>query len=142
VRAPDAVTRWRQLRDAIDAAIQQADAVKLPPETRATLQKFIAAVVVTYTYPRALALRGMFQMVRAPFTVHYETGRICVPIDPTTMDTVDVDRLPKVQSLVDGTATLDPYLDYFKRFVDGCCARAAAADSAAPITVPPPPPPT
>jgi len=135
--APDAATRWRQLREAVDNAIAQADAAKLPPETRMALEVFIPAVVITYTYPRLDVKMSecLYGWQKAPFSVHLVTGRIRVPIDPATVDDFVLDRVPLVRSLAASrdTAALAPYLDTFQRFVDGCCTAAArGADTAHP----------
>ena len=137
--APDATTRWRQLRELFAGAIEQAAAAKLPPETRTALEVFIPAVVIFYTYPRLCVTIFKDSWVKAPFSVNLTSGRIRVPIDPATVDDFNPDKVPLVKLLTGrggaatgtGTAALAPYLDYFQRFVDGCTGAVHRTDDAA-----------
>jgi len=138
-RAPDAATRWQQLRKAIGDALEQA--AKLPPKTRAALQSFIPAVVFTYTYPRVAmpAAPSLSFWVRTPFSVHPDTRRVRVPLVPATVDGLNPDELlPTVATLASsiGAAVLAPFIEIFDRFVDGCVRHRAGA--VARLEVPPP----
>lgn len=105
-------------------------------------------VVLEHTYPRldAAVSRHRNHLLKAPFCVHPGTGRVCVPVDPASVDEFDPFDVPTVTELlaeVDAAAEeravegkgdsggadehrrapdwektrLRPYVEYFRRFV-------------------------
>ncbi|PNS14296.1 hypothetical protein CAC42_6809 [Sphaceloma murrayae] len=90
-----------------------------------------------YTYPRldAEVSKKLNHLLKSPFVIHPGTGRVCVPIDVGRVDEFDPFAVPTVQELLgeidawrgeEGEkvqdwqkTSLKPYVDYFKRFVDG-----------------------
>ncbi|OAQ98381.1 hypothetical protein LLEC1_01490 [Akanthomyces lecanii] len=101
-------------------------------------------IVLEYTYPRLdiEVSKKLNHLLKSPFVVHPGTGRVCVPIDTSsddTMENFDPLGVPTVQSLLaeidawkcsdDGGAapavadwektSLKPYVEYFRSFVAG-----------------------
>ncbi|ATY63808.1 DNA primase small subunit [Cordyceps militaris] len=104
-------------------------------------------IVLEYTYPRLdiEVSKKLNHLLKSPFVVHPGTGRVCVPIDTSSDDTVeafDPLAVPTVQGLLaeidawqgkNGEASADsapavadwektslkPYLEYFRSFVAG-----------------------
>jgi DNA primase small subunit len=59
-------------------------------------------IVLQYTYPRidAEVSKHRNHLLKAPFCVHPKTGRLCVPVDPETIDEFDPERVPTVGQLL------------------------------------------
>ena len=58
--------------------------------------------MLQYTYPRldAEVSKHRNHLLKAPFCIHPKTGRVCVPVDPRTVDKFDPARVPTVQQLL------------------------------------------
>lgn len=58
--------------------------------------------MLQYTYPRldAEVSKHRNHLLKAPFCVHPKTNRICVPVDPKTVDDFDPDDVPTVGQLL------------------------------------------
>ncbi|TQV98234.1 hypothetical protein V2A60_008005 [Cordyceps javanica] len=102
-------------------------------------------IVLEYTYPRLdiEVSKKLNHLLKSPFVVHPGTGRVCVPIDTTSDETIarfDPLGVPTVQGLLaeidawqddDGEGStpsakadwektsLKPYVEYFRSFVAG-----------------------
>lgn len=97
-------------------------------------------IVLEYTYPRLdiEVSKKLNHLLKSPFVVHPGTGRVCVPIDTTSYETIesfDPLEVPTVQGLLaeidawkgeEGETksvadwektSLKPYVDYFRTFV-------------------------
>jgi DNA primase small subunit len=59
-------------------------------------------IILQYTYPRidAEVSKHRNHLLKAPFCVHPKTGRICVPVDPETIDEFDPELVPTVGQLL------------------------------------------
>lgn len=59
-------------------------------------------VILQYTYPRldAEVSKHRNHLLKAPFCIHPKTGRVCVPVDPATVDDFDPERVPTVVQLL------------------------------------------
>lgn len=59
-------------------------------------------IIIQYTYPRldAEVSKHRNHLLKAPFCVHPKTGRICVPVDPKTIDDFDPETVPTVGQLL------------------------------------------
>ncbi|CDO71109.1 hypothetical protein BN946_scf184844.g113 [Trametes cinnabarina] len=97
-------------------------------------------IVLQYTYPRldAEVSKHRNHLLKAPFCVHPKTGRVCVPVDPRTIDKFDPEEVPTVTQLLreldshahaeNGTAehhsdwertSLKPYVEMLDKHVMG-----------------------
>lgn len=93
-----------------------------------------------YAYPRldAEVSKKLNHLLKSPFVIHPGTGRVCVPIDTEKVEEFDPFSVPTVQQLLGEIdewvakseedkeriqdwqkTSLRPYVEYFKRFVDG-----------------------
>jgi len=113
-------------------------------------------VRLEYTYPRldAEVSKKLNHLLKSPFVIHPGTGRVCVPIDVRRVEEFDPLGVPTVQQLLDEIdawkgeeedgvedgdevagrgkvqdwqkTSLRPYVEYFRRFVDGLMKDEAA----------------
>ncbi|KAI9685697.1 MAG: hypothetical protein M1822_004257 [Bathelium mastoideum] len=99
-------------------------------------------IVLEYSYPRldAEVSKKLNHLLKSPFCVHPGTGRVCVPIDTSKVETFDPFYVPTVTDLLaeidawsgdeakEGNeeakkvqdwekTSLKPYVDYFRGFV-------------------------
>ncbi|KAI0367395.1 prim-pol domain-containing protein [Pilatotrama ljubarskyi] len=91
--------KWQDLEDAI-AERARAKNVRGPSQAQLTAAK--EDIVLQYTYPRldAEVSKHRNHLLKAPFCVHPKTGRVCVPVDPRTVDKFDPRAVPTVQGLL------------------------------------------
>jgi len=59
-------------------------------------------IIIHYMYPRldAEVSKHRNHLLKAPFCVHPKTGRVCVPVDPETVDAFDPANVPTVGQLI------------------------------------------
>ncbi|KAI0941984.1 hypothetical protein AcW1_009677 [Taiwanofungus camphoratus] len=69
---------------------------------RISLQAALEDIILQYTYPRldAEVSKHRNHLLKAPFCVHPKTGRVCVPVDPDSIDSFRPERVPTVGQLL------------------------------------------
>ncbi len=75
-------------------------------------------VVFTFTYPRfdTKVTAGLNHLLKAPFCVHPKTGRICVPINPASVEEFRIEQVPTLDQLIGGSyQNIDHYVQEFER---------------------------
>lgn len=83
-------------------------------------------VVFRYVYPRLdiNVSKSLNHLLKSPFVVHPSTGNVCVPINPKTIESFDLARVPKLSSIMaqlDAGTTTDmdtAVADFRKLFLD------------------------
>ncbi|TCD64098.1 hypothetical protein EIP91_004540 [Steccherinum ochraceum] len=80
-----------------------------PPE-HDIMKAAIEDIILQYTYPRldAEVSKHRNHLLKAPFCVHPKTGRVCVPVDPSSIDSFDPEKVPKVMDLLDELDMVPP----------------------------------
>jgi len=71
-------------------------------DDRVPMKHAMEDIILQYTYPRidAEVSKHRNHLLKAPFCVHPKTGRICVPVDPETIDEFDPELVPTVGQLL------------------------------------------
>jgi len=66
-----------------------------------TDRNFIQRIKLSYTYPRIdiKVTEGFNHLLKAPFSIHPKTGKICVPFSANDVDEFDLSAVPTVFSL-------------------------------------------
>ncbi|EJD32869.1 prim-pol domain-containing protein [Auricularia subglabra TFB-10046 SS5] len=74
---------------------------------RIGLQKSMEDMVLQCMYPRldVQVSRRSEHLLKAPFCVHPDTGRICVPIDPSTVEEFNPDSVPTLTDILEEIST-------------------------------------
>ncbi|KAK9457887.1 hypothetical protein V1511DRAFT_9219 [Dipodascopsis uninucleata] len=93
-------------------------------------------VILEYMYPRidSEVSKHLNHLLKSPFCVHPGTGRVCVPIDISDLETFNPMKVPTVSDLINDIdkwnetdeakydyekTSLKPYIEYFHKFVSG-----------------------
>lgn len=65
-------------------------------------KNFINRIKLSYTYPRIdiKVTEGFNHLLKAPFSIHPKTGKICVPFDGDEVDSFNLSEVPTVFSLL------------------------------------------
>ncbi|KDE08325.1 DNA primase small subunit [Microbotryum lychnidis-dioicae p1A1 Lamole] len=127
VSAKTSTERWGALR------------IAPPSKTHIAEAKYLDAVedlILQYTYPRidTEVSKKLNHLLKAPFCVHPETGRVCVPLLAEQVEAFEPEAVPTVGQLLmelehvtvagDDSASWDktslrPYVELFERHIDG-----------------------
>jgi len=88
--------KWEDLRQ------ERRDIRKDLPRSN-LMQAALEDVILQYTYPRldAEVSKHRNHLLKAPFCVHPKTGRVCVPVDPATVNDFDPESVPTVMKLLE-----------------------------------------
>jgi len=115
----DGERRWQQFKDYVTQAMKKEIKNSNP----------IYDVVFTYTYPRLdiNVSKGMNHLLKAPFCIHPDTRKVCVPIDMDIVEDFESDEVPTLDSLLADLSNkeLDPncttamkkYVDIFEKTI-------------------------
>ncbi|GAA5977611.1 hypothetical protein JCM11641_006876 [Rhodosporidiobolus odoratus] len=138
--------RWNRLRQtpAPPAGSNETTKQKL----RDRHSHAIDDLIIQYTYPRidTEVSRKLNHLLKAPFCVHPGTGKVCVPILASQIDSFDPDSVPTVGKLLleiealvrqefkdaDWTRTsLKPYVEILERHAEGVARERVRLNKAA-----------
>lgn len=72
-------------------------------------RNLVDEIMLQYSYPRLdiLVSKGMNHLLKSPFCVHPKTGKVCIPINPKTVDKFDPLNVPTINALIDEINTFD-----------------------------------
>ncbi|XP_054718928.1 DNA primase small subunit-like [Uloborus diversus] len=89
-------SKWEKIQDIDSIAMHQKTASKSNRN-----KHFIMEVMLQLCYPRLdiNVSKGLHHLLKAPFSVHPKTGRVCVPIDVDKVDEFDPFKIPTISSL-------------------------------------------
>ncbi|KAF9234927.1 prim-pol domain-containing protein [Melanogaster broomeanus] len=93
--------RWS--KDPSRSSVQKWNDLKtLVGSEHSPLYGALEDIILQYTYPRldAEVSKHRNHLLKAPFCVHPKTGRVCVPVDPATIDRFDPRRVPTISQLL------------------------------------------
>ena len=64
-------------------------------------RNFIERIKLSYCYPRIdiKVTEGFNHLLKAPFSVHPKTGKICIPFLAEDVDNFDLDKVPTILSI-------------------------------------------
>eukprot|EP00198_Chlamydomonas_reinhardtii_P011616 XP_001700953.1 primase subunit of DNA polymerase alpha [Chlamydomonas reinhardtii] len=99
------VVRWRALEEAVNERVREERSKKgvVNFKVLGPLERCVDEIIMAHAYPRLdmEVSKKMNHLLKAPFCVHPKTGKVCVPLDPNTVDDFDpVDGVPTVTSLL------------------------------------------
>ncbi|GAA6002382.1 hypothetical protein JCM10207_001091 [Rhodosporidiobolus poonsookiae] len=138
--------RWTELRVAPRAPGNASEAVK--QRIRDRHSEAVDDLIIQYTYPRidTEVSRKLNHLLKAPFCVHPGTGKVCVPILASQIDSFDPDTVPTVGKLLleiealvrqgykDGDwsrTSLKPYVEILERHAEGIAKERVRLNKAA-----------
>lgn len=80
----------------------------------------VEEIMLQYCYPRldVNVSKGVNHLLKSPFCIHPKTGRVCVPIDPETIDSFDPFKVPTISAIVEELNTADTGSEEGKRTKD------------------------
>jgi len=108
----DSSGKWRDFQREIKAydkgSVERVGVVSLRPHICAhpSFQRALKAamedIILEYTYPRldAEVSKHRNHLLKAPFCIHPKTGRVCVPVDPSTIADFNPEDVPTVNELL------------------------------------------
>jgi len=84
--------------------------------------KQLMEIIITFTWPRLdiNVTKRMDHLLKCPFAIHPSTGRVCIPLDPSTVDEFNPESVPTMESLQTeadgqkGESNLVPFVKFFK----------------------------
>ncbi|KAI9068075.1 prim-pol domain-containing protein [Trametes sanguinea] len=99
--------KWQDLEDEI---AEKPTKGKGANYFQATMNAAKEDIVLQYTYPRldAEVSKHRNHLLKAPFCVHPKTGRVCVPVDPRTIDQFNPKSVPTVTQLLSELDSIAP----------------------------------
>jgi len=91
-------------------------------------RNFIQRIKLSYTYPRIdiKVTEGFNHLLKAPFSIHPKTGKICVPFSAEEVDSFDLGSVPTVFALKRKHKTLKDEM------MDGDCSKLYRRGAMAP----------
>lgn len=110
-RIEDPLERWKSIISIISSSVEKKQKYKA--------EEFI----LHYLYPRldSNVSIGLNHLLKAPFCVHPDTGKICVPLDPSLIHEFDPETVPTIHMILSNDSSsclLQPYLTLMDQFLD------------------------
>ncbi|CAH9124861.1 unnamed protein product [Cuscuta epithymum] len=86
------VYRWEQLKHLLQSGKHKAQGIR----------RCVEEIVFSFAYPRLdmEVSRKLNHLLKAPFCVHPQTGRVCIPIDPNECEEFDPSAVPTLSQLL------------------------------------------
>ncbi|KAG7399013.1 hypothetical protein PHYBOEH_009904 [Phytophthora boehmeriae] len=129
--------KWRELKEAVNKQVQKnANSARSGSNLKrsapngdannrfaaAELRTCLQEVVLAYLYPRldANVSKQRNHLLKSPFAVHPKTGRVCVPIDVSSMEKFNPFKVPTLGQLHEeldsdkSTTSMNKYVDFFE----------------------------
>lgn len=129
--------KWRELKEAVAKQVQKnASSVRSGSNLKrsapngdannrfaaADLRTCLQEIVMAYLYPRldANVSKQRNHLLKSPFAVHPKTGRVCVPIDVSSMEAFNPFKVPTLGQLHDEldsdkpATSMKQYVDFFE----------------------------
>jgi len=85
-------------------------------------RNFIERIKLSYCYPRIdiKVTEGFNHLLKAPFSVHPKTGKICVPFAFEDVGSFDLQAVPTVYSVRVNPDELKPYVQLLDKLTESC----------------------
>ena len=124
--ATSSAEKWEELKGAVaDRLDKQAGSKKARMESRkavdtqGNLRYCVEMMVFYYLYPRLdiNVSKARNHLLKSPFVVHPKTGRVCVPVDPATVDDFNPETVQSLASLVQEIDEFDATHDEKERAI-------------------------
>jgi DNA primase small subunit len=83
-------------------------------------KNFIERIKLSYCYPRIdiKVTEGFNHLLKAPFSVHPKTGKICIPFDSDQVDEFNLDKVPTILSIRANPAELDYPIEILRSMIN------------------------
>lgn len=102
----------RTILDKFDDGRLRWEALTKQEQKEKQTEEGLARLVLHYMYPRldANVSKHVNHLLKAPFTVHPQTGRICLPFDPERCHEFRPWDVPTLNAVLTNPSVLKPYL--------------------------------
>lgn len=91
------IERWNMMNKRINEFFKRSN------KSTKTSVNILNEIMLQYTYPRLdiNVSKGLNHLLKSPFCVHPKTGRVCVPIDPSKVESFNPMTVPTITQLTD-----------------------------------------
>ena len=102
-KSSKSVDRWESFVNYFDVQIQSGH------KKWRINRNLVDEIILQYAYPRLdiHVSKGMNHLLKSPFCVHPKTGKVCIPINPKTVDKFDPLTVPTISVLIDEINAFD-----------------------------------